>query len=76
MSNKIFDSQTIDCILPYIVKFIERHEINIVKLSKACRINRKTLYNNLYGDKKINLKFLSKICKGLNIEMKISLAIK
>ena len=73
MSKTMFNAQSFNYILPFIAKYIERNDINISKLSKDAGINRKTLYNNLYGDK-MSLDFILKICNSLGIKIELSLA--
>ena len=73
--NKEITTNNMDEILPSIVKFIERHEINIKKMSKETGIPRSTLYDFLYGSPK-TLKRIQTIISYLGLKISIKPASK
>ena len=54
---------------------IEKNEINVCTMTRRLKINRKTFYNKLYGNK-IDIVFLMDILKYLGVNTSIKLAIQ
>lgn len=75
MSKKIYDAHNYKDILPYLANHIEKKEINISNFCEKYDFNRKTFYNNLYGEK-VNIEFVFKLCNALGIKLCFGLATK
>jgi len=75
MSKKEISAHDMNDILPSIIEFLERYEINITKMSEETGIPRSTLYDFLYRESNDLLR-IQKIISYLGLEISIKLADK